>query len=337
MPFEIVRNDITKMEVDAIVNAANTALRMGGGVCGAIFDAAGAEELQKECDAIGGCETGQAVITKGYRLPAKYIIHTAGPVWRGGKSGEADLLRDCYANSLALAEKYDCGSVAFPLISSGIYGYPKDEALSVATAAIGEFLAKSDMSVSLVVFDKNAFSLAEETLGSIRSFIDRHYVTVRASKRRPLLDVERSALAEAPVMSSRKMSSRMMSAPSAKSLDDLVEDLDEPFSRTLLRLIDATGKTDVEVYRRANIDRKLFSKIRNNAAYTPSKKTAVAFAVALELGLDETQDLLERAGYSLSRSQKFDVIIEYFITNENYDIFEINEALFYFDQPLLGA
>jgi O-acetyl-ADP-ribose deacetylase (regulator of RNase III) len=142
------------MKVDAIVNAANTALQEGSGVCGAIFSAAGAEELQKECDAIGHCQTGQAVITKGCRLPAKYVIHTPGPVWRGGKQGEEELLRSCYLNSLKLAQRHGCKSIAFPLISSGIYGYPKDEALNVATSAINDFLAENEMQVYLVVFGK---------------------------------------------------------------------------------------------------------------------------------------------------------------------------------------
>ena len=330
MPFEIVRNDITKMKVDAIVNAANTALRMGGGVCGAIFQAAGAHELQQECDAIGGCATGQAVITKGYALPARYIIHTAGPVWRGGGHGEAELLRSCYLNSLQLAQDYHCESIAFPLISSGIYGYPKAEALKIATTAIGDFLSRSDMDVYLVVFDKTTFALSEGLIGAVRSYIDEHYVKAHTSPRRRLSDVDL-------VLFEKTVNAPVPMPKATSSLEDVVGRLDEPFSQTLFRLIDAKGKTDVEVYKRANLDRKLFSKIRSNQGYMPSKKTAVALAVALELTLDETKDLLERAGYTLSHSQKFDVIIEYFITSGNYNIYEINEALFYFDQPLLGG
>ncbi len=334
MPFTIVRNDITKMPVDAIVNAANTSLQMGGGVCGAIFKAAGAEKLQAECDAFGGCETGQAVITGGHNLPAKYIIHTPGPVWKGGGHGEEMLLRGCYINSLELAEQHGCDSVAFPLISSGIYGYPKREALRVAISAIQDFLRDTDMAVYLVVFDRAAVEISEQLLGAVEAYIDEHYVAEHTLKRDQLLNAEHSVFFE-------EASHLKVSAPLADSaiagLDALVGRLDEPFSQTLLRLIDAKGRTDVEVYKSANIDRKLFSKIRSNKAYMPSKKTAVALAIALELNLAETRDLLERAGYALSPSQKFDVIIEFFITNGKYDIFEINEVLFYYDQPLLGS
>jgi len=167
MPFSIVQNDITKMQVDAIVNAANTSLKMGGGVCGAIFKAAGPEQLQAACDAIGGCRTGEAVITPGFKLPAKYIIHTPGPVWRGGKEGEEELLRNCYLKSLKLAEQHGCKSVAFPLISAGIYGYPKEEALCVAASAIRDFLSESesDMDVYLVVFDRGTIELTKKLFG----------------------------------------------------------------------------------------------------------------------------------------------------------------------------
>ncbi|MDD4803328.1 MAG: macro domain-containing protein [Syntrophomonas sp.] len=331
MPFEIIRNDITQMRVDAIVNAANTALKMGGGVCGAIFKAAGADKLQAACNIIGPIKTGEAVITGGFELPAKYIIHTAGPVYKDGKRGEAELLRSCYIKSLMLAQKKECESIAFPLISSGIYGYPKAEALAIAATSIVSFLLNSDMNVYLVVFDKAAVRVSEKLLGEISMYIDEYYVDKHADKnrRRQLLDVERLQLEE--VTQSFELYS------SSAGLDALIGHLDEPFSETLLRMIDAKGKTDVEVYKRANIDRKLFSKIRSNKAYMPSKKTAVALAVALELDLDETEDLLERAGFALSHSRKFDVIIEYFITNGIYDIFEINKVLFHYDQPLLGG
>jgi len=164
------------MNVDAIVNAANTSLMAGGGVCGAIFTAAGVENLQKACEPLAPIQTGDAVITKGFSLPAKYVIHTAGPVYKGGEQDEERLLRSCYVNSLDLAKKNKCNSIAFPLISSGIYGYPKDEALSVATSAISGWLMSDDMDVSLVVFDKNAFALSNELLGDVRTFIDENYV-----------------------------------------------------------------------------------------------------------------------------------------------------------------
>jgi len=344
MPLKIIRSDITKTRVDAIVNAANTNLQMGGGVCGAIFNAAGAAQLQAACDALSPIQTSEAVITSGFALPAKHVIHTAGPVYRDGKQGEEALLRACYTNALDLARKHGCKSVAFPLISSGIYGYPKDEALSVATSTIGDWLLHNDMNVSLVVFDKTAFSLSQELLGEVKAFIDENYVDERETtyrrRRVHFEDCESfivGATAE-PSMDSMKMKS--IPVPTGKQKSKLAETivrLDESFSTTLLRLINAKGKTDVEVYKRANIDRKLFSKIRTGKGYMPSKKTAVALAVALELSRDETDDLLERAGFALSRSVLFDVIVEYFITQGKYDIYEINNALFEYDQQLLGG
>jgi O-acetyl-ADP-ribose deacetylase (regulator of RNase III) len=336
MPFTIVRQDITKMKVDAIVNAANTDLAQGGGVCGAIFKAAGARELQVACDKLAPIQTGEAVITPGFALHAKHIVHAAGPVYHRQSAEQSErYLRSAYTESLRRAVENKCESIAFPLISSGIYGYPKDEALQVATSAIQAFLADHDIEVYLAVFDKAAFSLSEKLLGEVASYIDEHYVDAHLDRRRTsqLLDVEEKAMAF--------YEQEAMLAPMAKEsvagLDGLIDNLDEPFSDTLLRLIDAKGRTDVEVYKRANLDRKLFSKIRSQKGYMPSKKTAVALAVALELNLDETDDLLERAGYALSRSQKFDVIVEYFITSGKYNIFEINEVLFEYDQPLLGG
>lgn len=339
MPFTIVRQDITKMTVDAIVNAANTDLAMGGGVCGAIFKAAGAQELQAACNQVAPIKTGEAAITPSFALPCKYVIHAVGPVYRHWNAQQSEaLLRSAYTESLRLASKNHIQSIAFPLISSGIFGYPKDEALKVASSAITDYLQSSDMDVFLAVFDKTAFAVSEKLLGEIESYIDEHYVEEHRIRRRDLLDVEREALSDDAIINfNAPMPSMAAPAAAGTGIDELVGNLDEPFGKTLLRLIDTKGKTDVEVYKRANIDRKLFSKIRTGKGYMPGKRTILALAIALELTLDETDDLLERAGFALSRSQKFDVIVEYFIVSGRFDIFEINEVLFKYDQPLLGG
>jgi len=327
------------MQIDAIVNAANTALKMGGGVCGAIFSAAGAEKLQEECDRIGKCNVGESVLTNGYSLPAKYIIHTVGPIWHDGSSGEALLLHNCYSNSLALALQYKCRSIAFPLISSGIYGYPKDQALQIAISAIGEFLLNHEMIVYLVVYDKKAYMLSEKLFTAIEKYIDDNYVEEHLDKRRRNIEPyefrQISNIQE--IHTQYNVPAPMPAQEEKRRLEDVIGQLDESFSQMLLRLIDEKGMTDVATYKRANIDRKLFSKIRSGKGYNPSKVTAIAFAIALGLNLDETRDLLNKAGYTLSRSSRFDVIIEYFIEEGNYNIYEINEALFAFDQVLLGA
>lgn len=340
MPMMIVRNDITKMQVDAVVNAANTALKMGGGVCGAIFEAAGAKKLQEECDKIGGCRVGEAVITKGYNLPAKYIIHAVGPIWQGGTSGEEGLLHNCYINSMKLALEKDLKSIAFPLISSGIYGYPKDRALQAAMSAIGEFLLLHELMVYIVVYDKNAFVLSEKLFSSVEKYIDDNYVEEHSmsDRRRELENYELQEFHSIQEVYSCNKSmicdKEYMESP---SLVDILGKLEETFSQMLIRLIDERGMEDVEVYKRANVDRRLFSKIKNNKNYNPSKITAVAFAIALRLNMDETRTLLSRAGYTLSHSSKFDIIIEFFIEQGNYNIYEINEVLFKYDQALLGV
>ena len=333
MPLEIVRNDITKMKVDAIVNAANGSLLGGGGVDGAIHAAAG-PKLLAECKTLGGCETGQAKITAGYKLPAKYIIHTVGPIYEEGKQGEKELLESCYRQSLALAKEYSCSSVAFPLISSGVYGYPKDQALKIAVDIISAFLLENEMKVYIVVFDKTAYKISEKLFSDIAEYIDDNYVEERVDYYCESMRLSRHMPAAAP------MPVKSIECSVDKGLDDLdviMMFLDESFSQMLLRKIDEKGMTDAECYKKANIDRKLFSKIRSDAHYKPSKPTAIAFAISLELTLDETADLLKKAGFALSHSNKFDIIIEYFIRKGNYNIFEINEALFAFDQSLLGA
>lgn len=338
MPLEIIRNDITKVYADAIVNTANPSLLGGGGVDGSIHRAAG-PELLTECKTLGGCVVGQAKITKGYRLPAKYVIHTVGPIWNGGKNNEERLLEDCYRNSLELAKEYRLESIAFPLISSGSFGYPKDKALKTAISVIGDFLLYNEMIVYLVVYDKTAFKLSEKLFSSITQYIDDKYIEENPFKRNyrdrekySINEMYRDVELEAP-----SLEYYVPSKGKKRKLDDVVNQIDETFSQMLMRLIDERNMTDAETYKKANIDRRLFSKIRNDIHYKPSKTTALAFAIALKLNLDETKDLLLKAGFALSHSRKFDLIIEYFIEDNNYNIFEINEALFAFGQDLLGV
>lgn len=330
MPLVIVRNDITKMSVDAIVNAANSSLLGGGGVDGCIHRAAG-KGLLEECKTLGGCETGSAKITGAYNLPCKYVIHAVGPRWLGGKRNEQELLESCYKVSLQLAKEHNCASVAFPLISSGIYGYPKDKALKVAVDVISAFLLENDMTVYIVIFDKAAYKISEKLFLDIAQYIDDNYADMNTDHVREIRPINESADL-APVSEEYVY----LNAPAEDVLEDRIRKMDESFSQMLLRKIDEKGITDIECYKKANIDRKLFSKIRSDIHYRPSKPTAVAFAIALELSLSETEDMLKKAGFALSHSNKFDIIIEYFISKGNYNIFEINEVLFAFDQNLLG-
>ena len=331
MPLQIVRNDITKMQVDAIVNAANETLLGGSGVDGAIHQAAG-PELLAECRTLHGCKTGQAKITKGYHLPAKFVIHTVGPVWEGGSYGERELLVSAYRSSLELALEHRCETMAFPLISSGVFGYPKDQALKVAVDTIGDFLLQHDMTVYLVIFDKAAYTIGGKLFSDIAAYIDDRYAEEHTDSDEEQLRRRFRVLASAPMPEAE-------AAPAAapSSLNEALEMLDESFSQMLLRKIDEAGLTDAECYKRANVDRRLFSKIRSDIHYKPSKPTAMAFAVALELPLEDAREMLQKAGFAFSHASKFDIIVEYFIAHRNYNIFEINEALFAFDQSLLGG
>lgn len=338
MPLIIVRNDITKMNVDAIVNAANETLLGGGGVDGAIHRAAG-EGLLTECRTLGGCLTGKAKITGGYNLPAKYVIHTVGPIYRGGNNGEQSLLESCYRESLALALEHGCDSVAFPLISSGAYNYPKDEAFEVASRIAREFLLTNEMTVYLVLFDSASYTIGEALYSDIEEYIDDRYASEHIESRRVFEREYIRAAAPEPPRGRRNEQyaiGRKPSAVASDSLDSLLMELDESFSQMLLRKIDEKGMTDAECYKKANVDRKLFSKIRGDVHYRPSKPTVIAFAISLELSLAETEEMLRKAGFALSHSNKFDIIIEYFIRKRIYDVFKINEALFAFDQSLLG-
>ncbi len=332
MPFNIIRNDITKLETDAIVNAANSKLIAGGGVCGAIFTAAGTKELQKECDKIGYCSIGDAVITNGFNLKAKYIIHTVGPIYGQNPKNEEKQLYLCYKNSLELAKNRKLNSIAFPLISSGIYGYPKTEAIKIATRAIRDFLSENEMEIYLVVYDQTAFRISEKLFSDVQSFIDEKLVKSDLQRRVAEDGREYTQYSMQPMLCDKIATY----AASEESLEELMNAKVDTFSEMLFRMIDKKGMTDVDVYKRANIDRKLFSKIRKKD-YTPKKVTVVALIIALKLNMKEANELLARAGFAFSESNKFDIIIQYFIKHQNYDIFEINETLFAFEQQLLGA
>lgn len=357
MPFKIIRNDITKVKADAIVNTANPKPQIGRGTDSAIYAAAGADNLLASRRAIGAIAPGQAVSTDAFNLKARYIIHTVGPAWEDGNHGERDILRSCYEKSLSLAANLKCKSIAFPLIATGVYGFPKDEALNIALSAIGKFLLTHEMKVILVVFDRKALELSQQLVGDIDQYIDEHLAHqireaeyggdyVSSIRRR-----ESARREEAVVQNFHETSSDVddvesdeliqptsfLQSVSGKSLDDVLGGNEESFQQRLFKLIDASGMDDVTVYKAANIDRKVFSRIRCKADYKPTKKTAVAFAIALKLDLPTTLDLLSRAEIAFSPSNKFDLIVAYFISNGNYDIFKINAALFKYGQQTLGT
>ena len=410
MAFRIVRNDITKIKADAIVNTANPNPRFDSGTDTAIYTAAGAEELLEERRKIGRIEEGQVAVTPAFALDAKYIFHTVGPVWDGGNKGERDIVRSCYTNCLNKALEMGLESIAFPLIATGNYGFPKAEALQIATSVFSSFLAGNDLDITLVVFDNESFTLSGKIFAGIDQYIDENYVEEKtgeeygdpykdvfmagaagagigagaiagmmgaAAERSFDAAVEDECAEEAPSdeelrekrnrrlflgnrrldrkEEARAMQADMLAMPKAeapvppapaaaaamvekkqRSLEDVVKNISETWSESLLRMIDEKGLTDVEVYKRANVDRKLFSKIRGDKDYKPRKTTAVALALALRLNLDETKDFIGRAGYAFSPSSKFDLIIEYFIDNQVYDFMTINLALFEHDQPQIG-
>ncbi|PWM72427.1 MAG: O-acetyl-ADP-ribose deacetylase [Bacillota bacterium] len=336
MPLHIIRQDITELKCDAIVNAANQTLLGGGGVDGAIHKAAGVKLLE-ECKTLGGCDTGDAKITKGYNLPCKYVIHTVGPIWHGGLNDEKTLLISCYKKSLALAKENCCESVAFPLISSGIYGYPKDKALSVAVDTISEFLFDNEMTVYIVVFDKAAYQITKSLFVSVAAYINDNYLD--ENEKHPFRNRQHQIFSDRylDVCDCCEVKKSIAPKKLGLSLINMLDNIDDNFAVTLLKLIDLKGITDVECYKKANVSKQTWYKIMNEKDYKPSKNTVISFAIALELSLEETKRLLSTVGFTLSKSSKFDIIIEYFLLNGEYNIFTINETLFKFDQVCLSV
>ncbi len=382
MPLDIIRNDITRVTADAIVNTANPHVAVGPGTDRAIYEAAGAEKLLEARARIGEMKPGQAAYTPAFALDADYIIHTVGPAWRGGRFHERETAAECYHSSLKLAADLGCESVAFPLISSGSYGFPKDEALKIAIREISSFLMEHDMNVTLVVYDRESFVMSGKAFAGVRSYIEEHEIrppeprmnrmfreytgslnaedlsgsdssadymysdeAVIPEESEILMMPEASAPYEAPDLMYRKDSAAAQKAEAPKkektlrelTLEQIMKIRGETFQQMLLRTIDGKGMTDPEVYKRSNIDRKLFSKIRSDVNYNPSKRTVLALAVGLRLNYDEAVDLLQKAGYSFSPSSVTDLTVRYCIENDIYDIHEINCYLFTFGEKTLGA
>ncbi len=345
MPLQIVKNDITKMKVDAIVNAANNTLLGGGGVDGAIHRAAG-EDLLKECYTLHGCETGQAKYTKGYNLPCKYVIHTVGPIWIDGAHKEKEYLINCYRNSLQLAEKLKCDSLAFPLISTGAYGYPIEEALKIAYDTINDYLIESEMQVYIVVYDKNTIVVNKDLYDRLSSYF--HFDFQPSND--PLLSNDEFSEKKTNIYNDRlSRSPELVFRGLVKSFnfttikqedeplpDSMFDVVDESFQEMLFRKLREKSMTSVECYTKAGINRKLFSKICSNG-YKTSKSTVILLALALELSIDEANEMLMKAGFAFSNADKSDVFIKNCFAEQYYDIYNINLALFEHDLKTLGS
>ena len=410
MPLKIVRNDITQMHVDVIVNTANEAPVYSTGVDYAIYQAAGAEELLAEREKIGWMHEGDVAITPGFKLPAKYIIHAVSPCYYGGNFGEEERLRGCYSKSLQLALENGCKSIAFPLISTGNFGYPKEEGMAIAVDEISKFLLRHDMMVYLVVFDTASTELALRLQPGLDAYIDHHYVCekreeeygnpyfgsmtasfaeddrygakayerrrqeveravnfrgqeklstpvekqIEAAKKEEIVRTEtakkkpfniwkqeaiepQEEMAEYPKISAPSQARHCVEDGyddefgfldvDDSALKERMKHLSDTFQEYLFYLIQLKGLSNPEVYNRSLITKQTFSKIKNNPDYHPDKATAMRLCVGAKLSLDETKDLLARAGYALSPCDKRDIIFQFYIENEAYDMFAIDIAL----------
>ncbi len=337
MPLTIIRQDLTEIEADAIVNTANPNPCIGPGTDEAVYEAAGREELLAERKTIGVIPPGSAAVTKAYRLPAKIIIHAVGPVYIDGFHGEEALLKKSYRTSMELACRYECESIAFPLLGSGSNGFPKDIAFHIALDAIQTFLLEQELNVILAVYDRESFRISRKLFSDIRSYIEDHQIKERSERRGARISESIRNRWGRKEDAFHSCGAEQFLKPEPALMDDAIvlPKAEETFQKKLLSLIDSSGETDPAVYKRANIDRKLFAKIRKDENYRPSRKTAVALALALKLSLQQAEDLLSRAGYALSLSSTWDLIIRYCFEHHIFRILEVNQILLDFDQETL--
>ena len=359
MPFKIIRNDITKVKADAIVNTANPHPIFASGTDLAIYEAAGIEQVLAERRKIGKIARGDVAVTGAYDLKAKYIIHTVGPKWEGGTHHEFDILESCYRKSLQEAVELKCESIAFPLISTGVYGFPKDKALQIAVSVFSEFLTENEMQIILVVFDKKSFQLSGQIIGEIDYYIDANYVRVSHKKEYP---IESRGRARSRHIPEEKLYEQMLRSEETEesyifdeesdadvrltepcmlssdmSLEDQLANMGASFHEKLFELIAAAGIDNKDVWKNANLDRKHFSKIQCDEHYHPKKKTVMALCIALHLDLEQSKDLMARADWAFSPSSKFDLIVQKAIIDKQYDIMQLNVTLFKYTNEILGV
>lgn len=339
MPLKIIRNDITKLEVDAIVNPTDQFFSGLGGIDLQVHKKAGVE-LEKELDCKPKLKISEAILTDGYNLKSKKIIHVAGPIWNDGNHNEEELLKKSYENCLEIIKENKFTSVAFPLISTGTFCVPKEIGLEIATNSFTTFLLEEEVDIYLVVYDKESLSISQKVFGEIQDYIKNVYeVNENFFSRSCASCVSNSNDNDyEPICYDQYEKLEVEDKISEKPFDLDIDDipLEETFSMKLLSIIDKKELKDPYVYKKAQVDRRVFSTLRKDDNYKPTKKTAISLCLALELSYEETQDLLSRAGLTLSRSNRFDIVIEWCIKNKKYNIIEVNIILFNHDLELLS-
>ncbi|MBP5654706.1 MAG: macro domain-containing protein [Clostridiales bacterium] len=338
MPLTVVRNDITKVEADAVVNTANPKPVVGGGTDNAIYEAAGRDSLLKARKSIGDIYPGEAVYTSAFHLPAKYIIHTVGPEWVGGHHGEAAILRSCYENSLRIAKELGCKSIAFPLLATGVNGFPRDKAIDIATRTIYSFLENNDMEIILVIFDKESFKISGQRFADITAYIAQNYVADRLDeeyeidmgspyRNRRLQGLSMNEIAH--VNRQKDMGDiHVYSVKMPETLEEYLKAGDMTFVEKLKEYIDASGKSASEIYDKEHMmTKQAYYKILKDKDYHPEKYTAIMFCLSLELSLEDSLDLLARAGWMLSKSRGADLIVRWHLANGIYSYRQLNDCL----------